>query len=310
MPDNLTTTAVVDPAVGIFYERTLLQPATPKYIYAEHGQKFSIKRKAGNTIKMRRYARYPAATTPLTEGITPNGHKQSMVDILAQVSQYGDFAIITDVVDLTVEDPNITIEVDRQNDQMQNTIDQLTRNAIVNSASSLTCSNGTPTGTLLNKTDIDTARGTLRGQDADFMTEWMRGQTGQGTSPIRPSFIGLADTDLEDDLEGVSGFKSSANYPGAQNIHAAEWGNTGNVRWLTSSQGFVSSGNYSNPIIGKRAFGVIDINGGNAKAIIKGFGSSGTADPLNQRATVAWKMWQVARILNDAFILVLICTNG
>lgn len=310
MADNLTSTAVVDPAVGIFYERTLLQPATPKYIYAEHGQKFSIKRKAGNTIKMRRYARYAAATTPLTEGITPNGHRQSKVDILAIVSQYGDFAIITDVVDLTVEDPNITIEVDRQNDQMQNTIDQLVRNAIVNSASSITCSNGNPTATLLNKTDIDAARQVLRGNDADFITEWMRGQTGQGTSPIRPSFIGLADTDLEDDLEAVSGFKSSANYPGAQNIHAAEWGNTGNVRWLTSSQGFVSSGSYSNPIIGKRAFGVIDINGGNAKAIIKGFGSSGTADPLNQRATVAWKMWQVARILNDAFILVLISTNG
>ncbi len=80
------------------------------------------------------------------------------------------------------------------------------------------------------------------------------------------------------------------------------------MRWLTSSQGFVSSGTYSNPIIGKRAFGVIDINGGNAKAIIKGFGHGD--DPLNQRATVAWKMWQVARILNDAFILVLTCTQA
>ena len=308
MADNVTTTAQVDPAVGIWYERTLLQPATQEYIYAEFGEKFSIGRKAGNTIKMRRYARYAAALTPITEGITPNGHKQSKVDILAQVSQYGDFAIVTDVVDLTVEDANITIEVDRQNDQMQNTIDQLTRNAIVNSASSTTCSNGVPTGTLLNKTDIDSVRQTLRNADADYMTELVRAGTGQGTSPIRPSFIGFADTDLEDDLETVSGFKHSANYSGQQNIHAAEWGATGNVRWLTSTQGFVSSGNYSNPIIGKQAFGIIDINGGNAKAIIKGFGDGD--DPLNQRATVGWKMWQVARILNDAFIHVLICTNG
>ncbi len=308
MADNVTTTAQVDPAVGIWYERTLLQPATQEYIYAEFGEKFSIGRKAGNTIKMRRYARYAAALTPITEGITPNGHKQSKVDILAQVSQYGDFAIVTDVVDLTVEDANITIEVDRQNDQMQNTIDQLTRNAIVNSASSTTCSNGVPTGTLLNKTDIDSVRQTLRNADADYMTELVRAGTGQGTSPIRPSFIGFADTDLEDDLETVSGFKHSANYSGQQNIHAAEWGATGNVRWLTSTQGFVSSGNYSNPIIGKQAFGIIDINGGNAKAIIKGFGAGD--DPLNQRATVGWKMWQVARILNDAFIHVLICTNG
>lgn len=308
--DQLTTTNEVDPAVGIFYERTLLQPATPKYIYAEEAKKFSIKRKSGNTMKMRRYARYSAATTPLTEGITPNGHKQAKVDLLATVSQYGDFATITDVVDLTVEDPNITIEVDRQNDQMQNTNDQLTRDTIINAASSITCSNGTPTVTLLNKTDIDSVRITLRGNDAEYKTKAIKAGTGQATSPIRPAYIGFADVDLEDDLERVSGFKSYVNYAGQGGVHMAEWGATGNIRWRTSTQGFVSSGNYSCPIIGTEAYGIIDINGGNAKAIIKGYGSAGTGDPLNQRATVGWKMWQIARILNDAFIIVLVCTNG
>ena len=182
MSDALTTTVEVDPAINIVYQRTLLQPATPKYVHNKFAQKFNIARKSGNTMKFRRYARYSAATTPLTEGVTPNGHKQSKVDLLAQVSQYGDFATITDVVDLTVQDPNITIEVTRQNDQMMNTLDQLTRDVLAASASSTACSNGSNgnTPTELNKTDIDAVRSTLRGNNADYMTQLVKAGTGQG----------------------------------------------------------------------------------------------------------------------------------
>lgn len=308
--DNLTTTTQVDPAVGIFYERVLLQPNFPKYIHNRFAQKSSIASKSGQTKKWRRYSRYAAATTPLTEGITPNGHKQSKVDLLATASQYGDFAIITDVVDLTVEDPNITIEVERQGDQMMNTQDVLTRDVLVNSASSLTCSNGNPVGTLLNATDIKAARQILRSGDAEVLTSLVKAGTGQGTSPIRPSYFAMMHSDLENDLELVSGFKHVANYAAQQGVDVSEVGSVDGIRFLMSTQGAVTSGSYSIPIIAKNAYGVVDINGGTAKSIVKGLGSAGTADPLDQRTTVGWKMWQVARILNDANIIVLVCTNA
>jgi len=308
--DNLTTSVQVPPAVGIFYERTLLQENRPKYIFNRFAQRFSISSKSGKTIKWRRYSRYAAATTPLTEGITPNGHKQARVDLLAVASQYGDFAIITDVVDLTVEDANITIEVDLQSDQQNNTNDVITRDILVNAASSITCSNGDPTATLLNRIDIDTARGVLRGNDADVITGMIAAGTGQGTGPVRPAYFAMAHTDLEDDLEDVSGFKEATNYAAQKGVDVAEKGQTGNVRWLLSTQGATSGSNYLNPIIARNAYGVVDINGGNMKSIVKGMGSSGTEDPLDQRTTVGWKMWQVPRILNDANLIVLICTNG
>jgi N4-gp56 family major capsid protein len=308
--DNVTTTTQVDPAVGVFYQRTLLQPNFPEYVFERFATKYSIGKKAGPTIKMRRYARYDAATTPITEGITPNGHRQSKLDLTATVSQYGDFATITDIVDLTVEDPNITIEVDRQADQMRNTVDTVIRNALVGAASSTTCSNGVGTATLLNKTDIDTVRAALRTANARYLTALIKGGTGQGTAPIRPAFFGIAHTDLEDDLEDVSGFKHMSNYASQQGVDMSEWGATGNVRWLTTTQGYSASGTYSNPILAQDAYGVIDINGANVSSIIKGFGSGGTSDPLDQRATVGWKMMQVARILNDVNIHVLKCTNG
>lgn len=310
MAVNLTTTTQVPPAVGIFYERTLLQENRPRYIFNRFAQRFSITAKSGKIIKWRRYSRYSAATTPLTEGITPNGQRQARVDLLAIASQYGSFTIITDVVDLTVEDANVAVEVDLQSDQQNNTRDVLTRDVLVNSASQLTCFNGDPTGTLLNRIDIDTARGTLRGNDAEVIAGMIAAGTGQGTGPVRPAYFGMIHTDLEDDIEAVSGFKEATNYAAQKGVDVAEKGQTGNVRWLMTTQGATSGSDYLNPIIAKNAYGVVDISGGNMKSIVHGLGSAGTADPLDQRTTIGWKMWQVTRILNDANIIVLICTNG
>lgn len=41
--------------------------------------------------------------------------------------------------------------------------------------------------------------------------------------------------------------------------------------------------------LGKGAFKVVRLNGKNTEVIVKGLGSSGTADPLNQRSTIGWK---------------------
>ena len=54
---------------------------------------------------------------------------------------------------------------------------------------------------------------------------------------------------------------------------------------------------------------VTDLESG-SESIVKAFGSGGTSDPLNQRATAGWKMAFVARILNDNFIQLLQVTHS
>lgn len=63
---------------------------------------------------------------------------------------------------------------------------------------------------------------------------------------------------------------------------------------------------HSTLIFGKDAYGIIDIGSGtgNVQSIIKQFGSAGTSDPLDQRATVGAKiMAYAAKILNDNWIV-------
>lgn len=58
-------------------------------------------------------------------------------------------------------------------------------------------------------------------------------------------------------------------------------------------------------VFGQDAYGVVDIeNGGNVQLIVKGPGSAGTADPLNQFSTVGWKVKAMcAKILQDGWLV-------
>lgn len=60
---------------------------------------------------------------------------------------------------------------------------------------------------------------------------------------------------------------------------------------------------YSTLIVGMDAYGVTELTGGGLETIVKQLGSSGTADPLNQRATTGWKATKTAEILVDTYMV-------
>ena len=60
---------------------------------------------------------------------------------------------------------------------------------------------------------------------------------------------------------------------------------------------------YSTLVFGANAYGMIPLQKGNIKNIVKKMGSAGTEDPLDQRATSGWKMAKTCKILNDDLML-------
>lgn len=314
--DNLTTTTQVDPAVSTFYDRVLLKRATPLLVHDKWGQVRSIPQKSGNTIKFRRYASLSVATTPLAEGITPPGKQLSKTDLTAKVSFYGDFVHIADIVDLTVEDAVLTEAAEILGEQMGETLDELTRDILAACASSTNASGGSngETPTEISKADIDSVVQTLINNKAKFISSMIKAGTGQGTTPVRRAFWGVIHSELLSDLEDVSGFKAVESYPKQSDVQEEEWGSTGNVRWVFTQKGYKdtsqSPDEWHLPIFGRDAYGIINIRGATAKNIVKGFGSGGTSDPLNQRATSGWKTGHTCRILNDNFMHLLKVTDS
>ena len=60
---------------------------------------------------------------------------------------------------------------------------------------------------------------------------------------------------------------------------------------------------YATILLGDNAYGTTELSGGGLQHIVKQLGSAGTADPLNQRATVGWKATKAAARLVEAFMV-------
>jgi N4-gp56 family major capsid protein len=288
---STTTTTQVSSAVGTYYDRLLLMRAKPFLIHTLFAQRRDLPKKAGTTIKFRRYTNLSTATTPISEGVTPTGSQLAVTDITATVSQYGDFLEVTDVVDLTVEDAVITESVELLGQQMGETVDEIVRDILSANASSTNASGGDNgnTPTEITKSDIDTVVKTMMGNNALMLSEVITASTGVGTVPIPPTYFGLCDTDMTKDIAAVAGYVPPEQYGAQGTVHEAEWGQTGRVRWLTSTLGKATSESpvqYHNFIIGKNSYAMTELSGGGSRTIIKAFGSGGTSDPLDQRATV------------------------
>jgi len=126
-----TDTTVIDPGVANFHDRRLLRKAFPRLIHSLCAQTRDLPANDSTVIKFRRYSLLTAATTPLTEGVTPSGSQLSKTDISATLLQYGDYITLTDKLTFSTTDPVLTEANSVLAQQAGNTLDQLTRDVIV-----------------------------------------------------------------------------------------------------------------------------------------------------------------------------------
>lgn len=169
--------------------------------------------------------------------------------------------------------------------------------------------------TELTRADVDGVVATLQGNDGDFIANVIEGQDKFGTGPVRDSYFGMCDTGMIGQLEAANGFINKAQYPNQANVSPAEWGSIGNVRFFLSSRGSITvaasllgADIYNCFVSAQDAYAKIEQNGVSAKFIYHGPGHGD--DPAELRQTCAWRMAQVPRITNDAWIISLRATLG
>jgi N4-gp56 family major capsid protein len=127
---NVTTDAGLSAENKTHYDMTLIDEAGPYLVHDQFGQKRPIPKNGGKKIEFRKYASFPKALTPLTEGVTPDGRKLSVTTIEAEVAQYGDYVTLSDVLDLTTIDNNVVEATKLCGRQAGLTLDTVTRNVL------------------------------------------------------------------------------------------------------------------------------------------------------------------------------------
>lgn len=301
--------------INSYYDRLLLIRAQAFLVHTKWAQTRNIPMNNSNVIKFRRYSNLSAATTALTEGVTPTGSQLSVTDISATVQQYGDYILLTDKLTMETEDPIRAESVDILGYQASLTLDNLCRDVLVAGTNVTYAGSGHTLRSQVAATEvittatITTAVETLKAANARYVTSFVDPTTGINTTPLPPCFIGICHVYTTKTLEAMTGWTKVENYSSSVARMEGEIGKYSNVRFVETSQAKVFTGAgassidvYATLIIAQDAYGTTAINGNALRNIVKPLGSAGTADPLEQRETSGWKATFVAKILNDDFI--------
>lgn len=311
-----TTTKTQIDNINSFYSRDLLIRVQPLLVHNKFGMVKDIPKNNSDIIKFRRYANLSAATTPLVEGVTPNGSQLSKTDISATLNYYGDYVTLTDKLTMETEDP-VRMEANEiLSDQAGDTLDQLCRDVIVAGTSVIYSGTGNTAtadvaaGDVIEAADLDTAEETLKANKARYMTTFVDPSTGISTVPLPPCFIGICHTYTTKTLRAMTGWTKVELYAQPSARMTGEIGKYGSIRFIetVNAKVFTGAGTssidvYATLILAKYAYGTSRMAGMALQNIVKPLGSGGTSDPLNQRETSGWKASFTAVILNDAFMV-------
>lgn len=296
---NATTTDTLTPEMKTYYDKLLIKLTGPALVHDQFAQKRNIPKNGGKKIEFRKFDPLPKALTPLTEGVTPKGKKMSVTDITAEVSQYGDYILLSDVIQMTSIDPIVVEATEEIAEQAGKTLDTVTREVInagtnVQYAGGAAARSAITAANVLNVMEVMKAVTTLKGQNA---------------KPVGDSFVAVLHPYVALDLMRDEEYKEMFKYTNAKPMYEGEIGKFSNVRFVESTEAKIwnLAGDgvsvFSTLVIGKNAYGTTEIEGGGLQHIVKPLGSSGAADPLNQRSTVGWKALKTAVMLVQQYMV-------
>lgn len=308
-----------------FIAAELLKRADPALVMQPFLQVKPIPKNSSQTIKFRRYNALSAATTALTEGVTPSGSSITSTDYEATLVQIGDWVGITDQVADTHEDPVIMEYTDILAKQAALTVETKLFH-IMRAGTNVYYANGSA------RTDVNTTltlglqRKITRGfkrQNAGLITKKMSSSANMDTVNVKPSFIAFVHPDLEPVIQDMKGFKDVVDY-GSMTPYPTEIGSVGDVRYLTSTvfekwadAGAAKDGSgttmesttgtsadvYPIIYISADCAAVTPLKGASAiTPFVKNPGESREGDQLGQRGWIGWKSYFAGLILNQVWV--------
>lgn len=288
-----------------FYDRTLLSRLLPNLTFLKYGQKRPMPKNEGDTINFRRFNSLDVPAASLTEGVTPDGDNLSITAVTATVAQEGNWVRLSDKISMVGIDPVLTESAALMGENAAKTLETRCADVIFKGTSQQFAGGAASAaaiaaGKVVNSEEIKKAVRTLRNNNAE---------------PLEGGYyIGFCDPSVAYDLQNDSLWQDISKYNGAENIMKGEIGRIHGVRFIlttmcpTDTKTATAGTLHKTLIVGKDAYGVVDVNGSSKpEIIIKPTGSAGTEDPLNQRASVGWKAMAVTVRLQE---LAMVCIQS
>jgi N4-gp56 family major capsid protein len=274
------------------------------------------------TIRFRRPRVFTAATTPLTEGVTPTATQFSYEDVGGTLQQYGMVVTITDQIEDTHEDPVLNDASEQCGENIGRTQEALNW-GILRAGTNVHYGNGTARNAVNTPISLAKLRAisrNLKAQKATKITSVLDGSVNFKTTPVEAAWVVVCHTDLEADIRDLPKFTNVAEYGSRRTISQHEIGTFEEFRFLTSPdlEPFRDAGGAAGSMVttsgtsadvypvvcfGKEAWGLVPLRGqGSITPSIMRPNVASKSDPLGQRGSVGWKMWHLSLILNNTWM--------
>lgn len=303
-----TTQTTVLPALSdemkTYYEKRLIDLAEPKLVHDQFADKYPIPKNGGKTIEFRKYDSLGKATTPITEGVTPDGNNLNVTAITATIAQYGDWIQLSDMLDLTAIDNNVVQATKLLGSQAGRTLDTVTRDVVAGGTNVIYAPKSSGTA-VTSRADLDaTAKLT-----PDLFFKAAASLEAMNADTIDDSYVAIihpyAAYDLMRDPEWIDAHK----YATPENIYEGEIGKIGNVRFVRSSEAKIWKDStcpsglavFATVVLGAHAYATTEVEGGGLQHIVKQLGYGD--DPLNQRSSCGWKATKAAKRLVEQYMV-------
>ena len=289
-----------------YYDMTLIDEASAQLVHDQFGQKKPIPANGGKTIEFRKFHSYDKALTPLQEGVTPAGKAVKVTSITATVDQYGDYTMLSDVLDLTSID-NVVLETTKNHGRQAGmTLDTVTRNVLQSGTNVTYCPK--KDGTEITSRAALTKDSQLT---VDVIMQVVAKLRAMNAPTINGKYVAIIHPYVAYDLMTDPLWVDAHKYTNATALFEGEIGEIAGVRFVQTSEAKIYTGEgcpeglavFGTLFLADGAYGVTEITGGGLETIVKQKGSAGTADPLNQRSTVGWKAIKTAEILIQDYIV-------
>ena len=293
----------LSPEMKTFYDMTLIDEAQAALVHDQFGQKRPIPKGGGKTIEFRKFAALAKATTPLTEGVTPDGKGLTVTTITATVAQYGDFITQSDVLELTALDNTILEATKLLGRQAGLTLDTIVRNVLQSGTNVTYCpkvaADGSETAVTSRSNLDNTCQLTVK-----VIQQVVAKLRAQNAPTIGGKYVAIIHPYVAYDLMRDPEWIDAHKYAKPDNLYEGEIGEVAGVRFVQTSEAKIYSGGvFGTLIFGEGAYGVTEISGGGLQTIVKQKGSAGTADPLDQRSSVGWKAIKTAELLIPQYLV-------
>ena len=305
---NTTGASGMSAEMKTFYEKRLIDQAEPALVHDQFGDPYPIPANGGKNIEFRKYDSLPKATTPLTEGVTPDGQTMNVSTVTAEVRQYGGWVPITDTLQLTAIDNNIITATKIIASQAGRTLDTIVRDVLAGGTNVIYAPKIGEGGAETAVTSRATLDATCQ-LTSDLIARAATQLKAMNADPIGTSFVGIIHPYVAYELRRDPDWIDVHKYAQPDEIYNGEIGTLHGVRFVETSEAKIWKGTgcpaglavFSTLILGAHAYGSTEIEGGGLEHIVKQLGYGD--DPLNQRASVGWKAHKTAERLVEQYMV-------